>query len=69
MHTVIIDILNEKALQVLKSLEQIHLIRFRKDKPGKERTAEYWKKYKGSMSKQPAPEIEKQLRELRGEWE
>lgn len=67
MRTITIDIINDKALNLLKELEQLKLIRLRK----KEETSDVvdWTKYKGAMSKQPLDEVDHQLNELRSEWE
>lgn len=69
MRTITIDIINEKAFELLRDLELLKLIRLRKDSPGKNPAALDWSKYKGAMSKQPLSEIDQQLNELRGEWE
>ena len=69
MRTITIDIINEKALNLLRDLELLELIRLRKDKPGEKPAATDWTKYKGAMSKQSLYEIDQQLNELRSEWE
>ena len=67
MRTITIDIINEKALFLLKDLELLKLIRLRKDK--KQTSAACWLNYKGMMSKQPLDTVDQQLNELREEWE
>jgi predicted nucleic acid-binding protein len=57
--TVTIDIINEKALKLLQDLEQLQLIRVRKDNSNNSHIE--ISSFKGSMSKQPLLEIEKQL--------
>jgi hypothetical protein len=69
MRTITIDIINEKALNLLRDLELLKLIRLRKDKPENQPASMEWTKYKGAMSKQPLDEIDQQLKELRSEWE
>ncbi|HEV2481708.1 MAG TPA: hypothetical protein VGS79_18690 [Puia sp.] len=70
MTTVTIDILNEKALNLLRDLELLKLIRLRK---GKEESnvngINLIAKYKGAMTRQPTNEIDQQLKDLRNEWE
>ncbi|HVU55383.1 MAG TPA: hypothetical protein VHD83_10025 [Puia sp.] len=70
MTTVTIDILNEKALNLLRDLELLKLIRLRK---GKEEPnvngINLIAKYKGAMTRQPINEIDQQLKDLRNEWE
>ncbi len=69
MQSLTIDILNSKAIKLLQDLEQLHLIRVRKTPSEKNTTVNWAAKYKGAMSKQPLSEIDKQLNELRSEWE
>lgn len=70
MTTVTIDILSEKALNLLKDLELLNVIRVRKGKiiSGTDKE-DLIKKYKGAMTKQSVSNIEKQLDDLRNEWE
>jgi len=69
MRTITVDIINEKALNLLRDLELLKLIRLRKDMPEEKPATMDWAKYKGGMSKQPLDEIDQQLNELRSEWE
>lgn len=67
METITIEILNIKAIPLLKDLEQLQLIRLR-DK--KNLSQINWReKYKGAMTKQSLIYIENQLNELRNGWE
>ncbi len=68
MQTVTIDILNEKALVLLKNLEGLKLIRMRKE-PDTQSNINWQSKYKGAMQKQPLDEIDAQFNELRDSWE
>ena len=68
MRTVIIDIINEKVINLLRDLELLKLIRLRKDQS--EQIAKIdWLHYKGAMTKQPLDSVDQQLNELRSEWE
>jgi hypothetical protein len=69
MRTITIDIINEKALNLLRDMELLDLIRLRKDKTEPKQTSAKWAKYKGAMSKQPLSDIDTQIDELRNEWE
>lgn len=69
MRTITIDIINEKALSLLKDLELLQLIRLRKDSAEENQLSIDWTQYKGAMSKQPLVEIDEQLDKLRNEWE
>jgi hypothetical protein len=69
METVTIDILNRKAIKLLKELENLHLIRLRKDIKQPDSSILSVGKYKGKMKKQSLTEIDEQLKELRSAWE
>jgi len=69
MRTITIDIIDEKVLNLLRDLEMLDLIRLRKENTGEKIAAMDWTKYKGAMSKQSISEIDRQLTELRSEWE
>jgi len=69
MQTVTIDILNTKVVRLLQDLELMQLIRLRKDKMKTTNLNIEISKYKGAMTKQPLSEIDKQLSELRNEWD
>jgi len=70
MTTLTIDVLNDKALNLLKDLELLKIIRVRKDnKVVNSNSENLITKYKGAMTAQPLSEIDKQLDDLRNEWE
>lgn len=69
MQTITVDIINSKAIRLLKDLELLQLIRVRKEKEHPSSTINWAAKYKGSMTKQTLPDIENQLKELRNGWE
>lgn len=68
MKTVTLDILDDKALNLLKDLELLNIIRVRREKTDKVRNENLVIKYKGAMTSQPLLEIEQQLDDLRNEW-
>ena len=68
MQSITIDILNSKALVLLKDLEALHLIKLRTE-PADIAPVDWVAKYKGAMSKQPLSDIDAQLNQLRDEWE
>ena len=68
MQTITIDILNNKAIKLLQDLEQLQLIRLRKEQQTPTFTID-WTKYKGAMTKRPLTEIDNIQKELRNEWE
>ena len=67
MNSITIDIINEKAIYLLKDLELLKMIRLRRDKNSIDNTD--WQKYKGSMCKQSIDDIDDQINQLRSEWE
>lgn len=70
MTTITIDLLNDKAITLLRDLELLKLIRLRKEKnEPKASTLNLVAKYKGAMSQQSLSDIDKQLTGLRNEWE
>jgi hypothetical protein len=70
MRTVTLDILDDKAVNLLKDLEALNVIRIQNDKKEAELTnTDLAKKYSGSMTKQSIEEVDKQLRDLRNEWD
>ena len=68
METLTIDVLNNKAIRLLQDLENMQLIRVRKEEPTISKV-NWSEKYKGAMTKQTPTEIEEQLKEIRNEWE
>jgi len=69
MQTVIIDILNHKAVKLLQDLELLQLIRMRREKALTTTEINWAAKYKGAMTKQPLTDVDNQLNELRNQWE
>jgi len=69
MKTITIDIINDKAIQLLKDLESLQLIRVRREKSPIDTRTNWSVKYKGAMQKQPLIDIDNQLNELRNAWE
>ena len=70
MRTLTLDVLNDKAINLLKDLEDLKVIKLHEDaeihaKNPKNLAA----KYSGAMTKQSIEEIEKQLNDLRAEWD
>ncbi len=69
MQSLIIDVINSKAIKLLQDLEALHLIRVRKDGASEGKNVDWEAKYKGAMSGQSKEDIDKQLKELREGWE
>lgn len=68
MQSVTIDILNSKALVLLKDLEDLHLIRMHNEARDVSRV-DWVTKYKGAMSQQSISSVDEQLDKLRAEWD
>ncbi|MCF0060964.1 hypothetical protein MUK70_17140 [Dyadobacter chenwenxiniae] len=68
--TVTVDIINEKAINLLMDMERLELISLRKnwDDSSAANNGNVGK-YKGGMQKQSIELVDKQLDELRGGWE
>ncbi|MGQ7854013.1 hypothetical protein ACUN24_07165 [Pedobacter sp. WC2501] len=70
MRTITLDILNDRALDLLKDLELLKVIRLRRDSNTQDVSGnDLILKYKGSMQKQPISEVDEQLNIIRNEWE
>jgi hypothetical protein len=70
MKTVTVDILQDEALNLLKDLEAMNVIRLHGNDDTKyEKHISAIKSYKGLMTKQSPEEIDKQLDDLRKEWD
>lgn len=70
MTTITIDLLNENAITLLRDLELLKLIRFRKDKSEPKASGiNLVAKYRRAMQRQPMGDIDQQLKNLRNEWE
>lgn len=69
MQTIIIDIINHKAVRLLHELELLQLIRVRREKQQSVTVIDWVAKYKGAMTKQSLTEVDNQLTELRNQWE
>lgn len=70
MKTITLDILDDKAINLLKDLETLNVIRLHDTKESNPTASiNSFTKYKGLMSKQSIEEIDKQLNDLRNEWD
>jgi len=69
VQTLTIDILNEKAMKLLKDLENLKLIRVRKKLSPAKKTVNWVEKYNGAMKKEPLADTDTQLKELRNAWQ
>ena len=68
MTTITVDILDDKAINLLKDMEALKIIKLHPDKPEKS-LANLASKYSGVMTKQSLEEIDKQLNDFRNEWD
>jgi len=69
IQTITIEILNDKAVSLLKDLELLKLIRLRTENAQPKNPTNWDLKYKGAMQKQSLIEIDNQLNDLRNAWE
>lgn len=68
MKTVTLDILNEKALNLLKDLELLNLIKFRKEKKVAPSKIKLSDKYRGIISKEQGQDLKLHIKQTRSEW-
>ena len=68
MRTVKIDIINDKAMDLLKNLALLKLIRLHTESPATNQNTD-WLNFSGAMSKDALKNVDQQLSELRSEWE
>lgn len=66
MQTLKVDIINDKALSLLKDLELLQLIRLHDEEIS---SPIDYSKYKGAMTKESVVEVDDQLQNLREGWE
>lgn len=66
MKTVIVELKNNNALRLLKDLELANIIRLVDEDIGQKKLSE---KFRGTLSKQRAEELNEQLKNMRNEWE
>ncbi|MDX1949136.1 MAG: hypothetical protein SFT90_01390 [Rickettsiales bacterium] len=66
MQRVTIDILNNNAINLLKELEQLDLIRMREEVSAGKRNLS--NKYKGIISPEQASMLNNHINEIRSEW-
>ncbi|MCF2488360.1 hypothetical protein [Dyadobacter sp. CY347] len=64
--TITVDIINEKALNLLMDMERLELISLRREWDDSQTNKVQFAKYKGGMSKQPIQLVDEQLDQLRG---
>jgi len=68
MKTITLDIIDDKALNLLKDLELLNVIKLH-DADNSEARLKNFSRHKGSMTKQPIEAIDQQLNDLRKEWD
>ena len=66
MQTIIVEIINQKALKLLKDLEGLNLIKVVSDKKSSPSLSA---KFKGKLSKKTAKALQKHVSDTRNEWE
>ena len=65
-NSVTVEIINEGAMNLLRDMEQLRLIRVNGSSPAPKID---WNAYNGAMTKQSIAFVEEQLVELRNAWE
>lgn len=68
MKTVTVEIKNDIALTILHNLESMQVLRVIEDKPTKTKQ-KLSERFAGCLSKERAEELQKELTQMRNEWE
>ncbi len=68
MKTVTVEIKNDIALTFLHNLESMHVLRVIEDKTTKTKQ-KLSERFAGCLSKERAEELQKELNQMRNEWE
>jgi hypothetical protein len=67
METITIQLLNQKALKLLKQLEELHLIKvMKREKKSSQKLSE---QFRGKLSRKTAEVLQKQIAQSRKEWD
>ncbi len=65
--TILIQLINKKAVALLHQLEDLHLIKVLKENITSE-TPKLSKKYKGIISKEEGQKLQSHIKQMRSEW-
>lgn len=73
MQTFVVEVLNDKAVPLLRDLENLDIIRLIPQPGGKPEmstsTERLSERFRGSISKELAADLHRQLDDMRNEWE
>lgn len=70
MKTVTLDVLNDKALNLLKDLEMLNWIKVRKEEKAVSSTkVKLSDKYRGIINKEQGQDLDLHIKQMRSEWE
>lgn len=69
MQTIQVDVMNKRVMWLFQYLERLRFIKLHKEKEAPKVIGNRIAQYKGKMSKQSISDIDKQLADLRNEWE
>lgn len=67
METILIELKEKRALNILRELEQLSLIKLLEEK--KEPSLSMSEKYRGKLSAETAEAMHKHVEQMRNEWE
>jgi hypothetical protein len=66
MNTITVELINNQALQLLKDLEAMHIIKLHKLEPtAKNKLSD---KYRGILSKEQGNDLNQHINQMRSEW-
>jgi hypothetical protein len=67
MNTILVQLINPKAIGILRELEELHLIKILKENvPAETKLSD---KYKGVFSKEDAKRFDQHTQTMRNEWD
>ena len=66
METLVVELTHEKALQLLRDLEALHVIRIHQS--GKNAEIDLSTKYRGTLTKEEGRDLSRHISQTRDEW-
>jgi len=69
MQTLTIDIMNDKVMDLIRDLEDLHLVRVHKHPKAMHAVSNSLVRYKKNLSKSSEQEIDAKLKEIHNGWE
>jgi len=68
MNTISVELINDRALQLLRDLEAMHIIRLHETPAEKIPKTKLSDKYRGILSKEDGLSLQEHVNQMRSEW-